>query len=65
MTRTYALRSLLAHGALTFAQALEITGWPVPTLWSAIRRLLHAQVIRVVNMHGHRPRRRFYALREA
>lgn len=62
MTRTYALRCLLEHGPLTFAQALEVTGWPVPTLWSAIRRLLRAQVIRVLNMAGHRPRRRFYAL---
>ena len=27
MTRTYALKRLLEHGALTFHEIIEITGW--------------------------------------
>lgn len=28
MTRTYAARQLLRHGALTLGEFVEITGWP-------------------------------------
>ncbi len=28
MTRTHALTQLLAHGALTMAEIITITGWP-------------------------------------
>lgn len=39
VTRTYALQRLLQHGALTWAEMLAITGWPLGALKCAIYRL--------------------------
>lgn len=39
MTRIYALRRLLEHGALTFSELREITGWPDGSIKSAIARM--------------------------
>lgn len=45
MTRPYALCRLLEHGALTWGQLREITGWPHPWLASVLTQCLEAERI--------------------
>lgn len=46
MTRTYALKRLLEHGALTRPEIVAITGWSENAVRSAIARLMEYQLIR-------------------
>ena len=39
MRRTYALKRLLEHGALTFGELCEITGWKASQVCSALDSL--------------------------
>lgn len=45
MSRTYCLRRLLEHGALTWGQLMEITGWSFNQLRGAMDRLMEAGVV--------------------
>lgn len=58
MTRLHATLQLLAHGALTFAEFREITGWPPRDCENALRRLAEYEVIK---RHGS-PKKGVYAL---
>lgn len=58
MTRSYAAKRLLEHGALTFADFLVITGWRKGIANNVLRKLREWQVACVVNIDG----RRHYAL---
>ena len=40
MSKTYALRKLLEHGPMTYAELLEVTGWSHPALKSALARTI-------------------------
>lgn len=44
MTRTYAAKRLLEHGPLTHAEFLEITGWPLRAVESALKSLVETGV---------------------
>jgi len=58
MTRTYCLKRLLEHGALSLREMVEITGWGYRTTWRALERLQEAGVVR----HEGRPQKRIYLL---
>ena len=58
MTRTYTLKRLLEHGALSLAEMIEITGWGYRTTWRALERL---QVDGIVITEGN-PQNRVYLL---
>ena len=45
MTHTYALKRLLEHGPLTFAEIVDISGWAFSSVDSALRRLINADVV--------------------
>ena len=45
MTRTYALKRLLEHGALTFPEIVAITGWPRRVAWAALEQCRIAGVV--------------------
>lgn len=53
MTRVEALEKLLVHGALTWSEIREITGWKKKSVDNCIQRLCRLEVIRRVS---HRPR---------
>ncbi len=46
MTRTYALKRLLEHGALTSKEMEIITGWTRKQVWSTITALQKTNIIR-------------------
>lgn len=46
MTREYAARQLLAHGALTARQFIEITGWTSRIAHHTLERLIGKGVLR-------------------
>ena len=46
MTRTYALKRLLEHGALTVQQMIEITGWKPKQVWGTIQQMQKTRTIR-------------------
>jgi transcription initiation factor IIE alpha subunit len=46
MTRSYALKRLLEHGALTRPEIATITGWSENAVRSAIERLMEYRLIR-------------------
>jgi transcription initiation factor IIE alpha subunit len=46
MTRSYALKRLLEHGALTRREIVTITGWSENAVRSAIERLMEYELIR-------------------
>lgn len=39
MTHAYAMRRLLEHGPLTYAELLEVTGWGSEVLTEMLRRM--------------------------
>lgn len=59
MTRTYALKRLLEHGPLTFAEMVQICGWAVSETGHALECLCK-QGIAVID--GHRDCKRVYRL---
>lgn len=46
MTRTYAAKRLLEHGALNFKEFIEITGWTERQCRKTIERLLGKGIIK-------------------
>ena len=48
MTRTHAIEQLLAHGALTMAEIITITGWPVRAARQTVSYLSECGRIRSV-----------------
>lgn len=46
MTHTYAIRRLLEHGPLTFAELVEITGWERDNLTDVLRHMAKRGTIR-------------------
>jgi DNA-binding transcriptional regulator GbsR (MarR family) len=46
VTRPYAAKRLLEHGPLTFAEFMEITGWPQYGLEDALRSLARRGIVR-------------------
>lgn len=52
MTRCYALKRLLEHGALTWSEITTITGWPYNAVRSTIWRLCESgEIVRVGRQH--------------
>lgn len=58
MTRTYAARRLLEHGALTSSEVKTIAGWPAPIVATVLGRLASSGEVTVRNVDG----RRYYML---
>jgi hypothetical protein len=54
MTRTYSMRRLLEHGALSFSELLAITGWPRGAVKAALARLDEAGLLRAEQAGPHR-----------
>lgn len=46
MTKTYALKRLLEHGAMDMAEIIACTRWDHGTVKNALRRCLNHQLIR-------------------
>lgn len=46
MTRTYALKRLLEHGALTSKEMVAITGWTRKQVWATIGHLTITGIVR-------------------
>ena len=52
MTRTYALKRLLEHGALTYTEILEVTRWEKKSAKDAIKKLLKCGLVKRTTVHG-------------
>ena len=48
MNRPYALKRLLEHGALTYTEMREITGWKPYQLYRAVNSVRKAKIVRRV-----------------
>jgi predicted transcriptional regulator len=58
MNRTYCLKRLLEHGALSLSEMVEITGWGYRVAWKALERLQHAGIVKTEG----KPQKRVYLL---
>lgn len=56
MTRKYAARRLLEHGALTFREFKEITGWRVSEAYATLNNLRADGEIEFFHLPGIGPR---------
>lgn len=52
MTRPYALCMLLEHGPLTHRELMEVTGWSIKTVRSALRRSMKRGWVTTAHMDG-------------
>lgn len=52
MTRTYALKRLLEHGAMDTNQIVECTRWSRQSVTSALARLCRDEVVRAYRKNG-------------
>jgi hypothetical protein len=46
MTRTYALKRLLEHGALSSSEMIAITGWTRKQVWATMKQLTITGILR-------------------
>lgn len=54
MTRTYCLKRLLEHGAMTAAELIACTGWRWTSVEAALRNLMDSGLVEAVPIGRHR-----------